>query len=258
MPAEPKLALSLRGIRMNFGPIVAIAGVDLDVAAGKICGLIGPNGSGKSTLFDCCTGLVRPTAGRVLAGATDITGWGMARIARRERLFRSFQKAVVFRAMTAEDNLVLAGQMAAFSTLASTFSFGPIARRRVRELRVRAGELLERVGLAHMRYSKAGEMSFGQQKLLQFASMLMPEPRIILLDEPFAGINPVLIERIVENIRVVNRESGVTFVIVEHNIDVLRDLTHRLVVLSRGSILADGDPDDVIRDPRVVEAYLAG
>ncbi|HUB47807.1 MAG TPA: ATP-binding cassette domain-containing protein, partial [Acetobacteraceae bacterium] len=140
----------------------------------------------------------------------------------------------------------------------STFSFGPISRRRVRDLRARAGELLERVGLAHMRHAKAGEMSFGQQKLLQFASMLMPEPRIILLDEPFAGINPVLIQRIVENIRMVNREGGVTFVIVEHNIDVLRELSHRLVVLSRGRILADGDPNDVIRDPRVVEAYLAG
>ncbi len=258
MSTEPQAALSLRGIKKSFGPIVAVAGIDLDITTGRICGLIGPNGSGKSTLFDCCTGLVRPTAGRVLAGTTDITGWEMARIARGERLFRSFQKAVVFRAVTAEDNLVLAGQMAAFPSLASTFSFSPGARRRVRQLRVRAGELLDRVGLAHMRHSKAGEMSFGQQKLLQFASMLMPEPRIILLDEPFAGINPVLVERIVENIRLVNRENGVTFVIVEHNIDVLRELSHRLVVLSRGSILADGNPDDVIRDPRVVEAYLAG
>ena len=258
MPTEPQTALSLRGVKKSFGPIVAVADVDLDIAAGGICGLIGPNGSGKSTLFDCCTGLVLPTAGRILAGPTDITGWEMARIARQERLFRSFQKAVVFRALSAEENLVLAGQMAAFPGLVSTFSFGPISRRRVRDLRARAGELLERVGLAHMRHAKAGEMSFGQQKLLQFASMLMPEPRIILLDEPFAGINPVLIQRIVENIRMVNREGGVTFVIVEHNIDVLRELSHRLVVLSRGRILADGDPNDVIRDPRVVEAYLAG
>ncbi len=258
MVVEPRTALSLRGVRKAFGPIVAVAGVDLDIVAGEICGLIGPNGSGKSTLFDCCTGLLRPTAGRVLAGATDITGWEMARIARQERLLRSFQKAVVFRALTAEDNLVLAGQMTAFPGLAATFGCGQNTRRRVRELRDRAGVLLERVGLAHMRHAKAGEMSFGQQKLLQFASMLMPEPRTILLDEPFAGINPVLIERIVENIRAVNREQGVTFVIVEHNIDVLRDLSHRLVVLSRGSILADGDPDAVIRDPLVVEAYLAG
>ncbi|MBU6496963.1 MAG: ABC transporter ATP-binding protein [Rhodospirillales bacterium] len=258
MTAETQAALSLRGVRKSFGPVIAVAGIDLDIAAGKICGLIGPNGSGKSTLFDCCTGLVRPTAGQVLAGTTDITGWEMARIAREERLLRSFQKAVVFRALTAEENLILAGQMTAFRSLAATFSLGPLAHRRVQALRARAGELLERVGLAHMRHSKAGEMSFGQQKLLQFASMLMPEPRTILLDEPFAGINPVLIERIVENIRAVNREQGVTFVIVEHNIDVLSDLSHRLVVLSRGSILADGNPEDVIRDPRVVEAYLAG
>ncbi len=258
MSAEPQVALSLRGVEKSFGPIVAVAGVDLDFFTGQICGLMGPNGSGKSTLFDCCTGLVPLTAGRVLAGTTDITGWEMMRIARQQRLLRSFQKAVVFRALTAEDNLVVAGQMAAFPNLASTFSFGPGARRRVRDLRARAAVLLERVGLAHMQHTRAGEMSFGQQKLLQFASMLMPEPRIILLDEPFAGINPVMIERIVENIRLVNRESGVTFVIVEHNIDVLKGVSDRLVVLSRGSVLANGDPDEVIRDPRVVEAYLAG
>jgi branched-chain amino acid transport system ATP-binding protein len=258
MPTEPEIALSLRGVEKSFGPIVAVAGVDLDFFTGRICGLMGPNGSGKSTLFDCCTGLVALSSGRVLAGTTDITGWEMTRIARQQRLLRSFQKAVVFRALTVEDNLVVAGQMTAFPTVASTFSFGLLARRRVRDLRARAAMLLERVGLAHMRSTRAGELSFGQQKLLQFASMLMPEPRTILLDEPFAGINPVMIERIVENIRTVNRESGVTFVVVEHNIDVLKQLSHRLVVLSRGAVLADGDPDEVIRDPRVVEAYLAG
>ena len=258
MSPEWSAALSIRGVEKRFGPVVAVAGVHLDIAVGAICGLIGPNGSGKSTLFDCCTGLQQPTAGRVFAAGREITGWEMHRVVREAGVIRSFQKAVVFRALSVEDNLVLAGQMTEFSGLLPAFSIGPRSWRRVRDLRDRAALLLEQMELSRMRHVRAGEMSFGQQKLLQFASILMPRPRTILLDEPFAGINPVLIERIAGNIRHTNREHGVTFVIVEHNIDVLKSLADRLVVLNRGAILANGDPEDVVRDPNVVEAYLAG
>ncbi len=258
MPPDPNAALSVRGIEKRFGYITAVDGVNLDIHAGEICGLTGPNGSGKSTLFDCCTGLQTANAGRVFAHGMDITGWEMHRIVREARVIRSFQKAVVFKALSVEDNLVLAGQMVGFPGMASTFGIGPASWRRVRTLREQAGHLLDMVGLAHMRHAPAGKISFGQQKLLQFASMLMPQPRVILLDEPMAGVNPVLIDRMMENIRRANQEQGITFLVVEHNLDAMKALCHRLVVLSRGAIIADGTPDAVVREPSVVEAYLAG
>jgi branched-chain amino acid transport system ATP-binding protein len=258
MSSDVQAALSIRGVEKRFGQIVAVAGVDLDIPAGEICGLTGPNGSGKSTLFDCSTGLQKPSAGRVFAGGMEITGWEMHRIVRDARVIRSFQKAVVFRAMSVEENLVLSGQMIGYPTIAATFGVGLTSRARLKQLREQAGHMLDLVGLSHMRHARAGQISFGQQKLLQFASMLMPRPKVILLDEPMAGVNPVLIDRMMDNINRANREDGITFVVVEHNLDAMKALCHRLVVLSRGAIIADGTPDDVVRNPEVVEAYLAG
>ncbi len=156
--------LSVRGLRKNYGGVPALQGVDFDIARGEVCGLIGPNGSGKSTLFDCCTGLQKSDAGSVLLKGIDITGWPMNRIAREGRLLRSFQKTVVFPTMNSEENLVLAGQMASFPGVASTFSIGPRARARVKALRERAQELIEVSGLSRVAHLPAGNMSGGQQK----------------------------------------------------------------------------------------------
>ncbi|MEA2771131.1 MAG: branched-chain amino acid transport system ATP-binding protein, partial [Acetobacteraceae bacterium] len=130
MSPDTLAALSIRGIAKRFGSIVAVAGISVDIKLGEICGLTGPNGSGKSTLFDCCTGLQKPSTGRVYAQGLDITGWDMHRIVREARVIRSFQKAVVFRALSVEENLVLCGQMIAFPGMASTFGVGSASRHR--------------------------------------------------------------------------------------------------------------------------------
>lgn len=257
MSAETAM-LRIEGLRKNYGAVAALQGVDIEVRRGEVMGLIGPNGSGKSTLFDCCTGLQRSDSGRVLLNGVDITGWPMNRIAREGRFLRSFQKTVVFPTLDSEENLVLAGQMSRFPNVLSTFWVGPAARKRIQALRERARELIEVTGLARVAHLPAGNMSGGQQKLLQFASMLMPEPELILLDEPLAGINPVLIEKVIQCIEHANRQLGVTFVVIEHNTDVLMNLSHRVVVLHQGTKLADATPEEVVRDPAVIDAYLGG
>jgi len=250
--------LCVRGLRKNYGGVPALQGVDFDIARGEVCGLIGPNGSGKSTLFDCCTGLQKSDAGQVLLKGADITTWPMNRIAREGRLLRSFQKTVVFPTMNSEENLILAGQMARFPGIASTFSIGPASRARVKALRERAQELIEVSGLSRVAHLPAGNMSGGQQKLLQFASMLMPEPELVLLDEPLAGINPILIEKVIQCIESANKKFGITFLVIEHNTDVLMNLSHRVIVLHQGQKLADDTPEAIVRNPQVVEAYLGG
>jgi branched-chain amino acid transport system ATP-binding protein len=250
--------LRVQGLRKNYGGVPALQGVDFDIAPGEVCGLIGPNGSGKSTLFDCCTGLQASDAGKVLLKGTDITGWPMNRIAREGRLLRSFQKTVVFQSMSSVDNLILAGQMSRFPGVASTFSVGAASRARVKALRERAQELIEISGLARVAHLPAGQMSGGQQKLLQFATMLMPEPELVLLDEPLAGINPILIEKVIDSIVAANRRFGITFLVIEHNTDVLMNVSHRVIVLHQGKKLADDTPEAIVRNPEVIDAYLGG
>ena len=250
--------LEIAGLSKLYGAVRAVNDVSLHVNRGEICGLIGPNGSGKSTFFDCATGLTRPDSGTVKLDGQDITGWSLNRIAREGRLLRSFQKTVVFGALDVEENLVIAGQMFTFPNLWSTFGIGAQARERVHALRERARELIKIVGLWDVRSQPAGKLSGGQQKLVQFASMLMPEPKLILLDEPMAGINPKLIERVVESIHLANTSFGVSFLVIEHNIDVVTSICSRVVVFDQGRKLAEGSPGDIVRNQAVREAYLGG
>jgi ABC-type branched-subunit amino acid transport system ATPase component len=250
--------LDISGLSKSYGAVRAVDGIDLHVERGEICGLIGPNGSGKSTFFDCVTGLAKQSAGAVKLDGQDITGWSLNDIAREGRMLRSFQKTVVFSALDIEENLVIAGQMFTFPGIWSTFGIGAAARNRVAALRERARELIKIAGLWDVRFQPAGKLSGGQQKLIQFASMLMPEPKLILLDEPMAGINPKLIERVVDSIRLANTSFGVSFLIIEHNIDVVTSLCKRVVVLDQGRKLAEGTPDEIVQNQAVREAYLGG
>jgi branched-chain amino acid transport system ATP-binding protein len=249
--------LRIAGLRKRYGGIVALDGVDVAVAGGELLGIIGPNGSGKSTLFDCATGLVPPDAGGVELDGEDVTGRPLHALAARG-LVRSFQKTAVFGSLSLLDNLIAAGQARACAGTWPAFALGPAARRRTAVLAERARGMLEALDLAAVAEAPAAAISFGQQKLLQFASCLMSGPRLVLLDEPLAGVNTVLIERMVAHVRRANAAAGTTFVIIEHNTDVLLGLCARVIVLARGRVLAAGPPEVVARDPRVVEAYLGG
>lgn len=250
--------LEIRNLSKSYGAVKAVNDVSIHIDRGEIAGLIGPNGSGKSTFFDCSTGLAKPDSGTVILDGQDITGWSLNRIAREGRMLRSFQKTVTFRSLDVEENLIIAGQMFTFPSLASTFGLGKMSRQRISGLRERARDLIKMAGLWDVRQQPAGNLSGGQQKLIQFASMLMPEPKLILLDEPMAGINPKIIERVVETILYANKSLGVSFLVIEHNIDVVTSICQRVIVLDQGTKLVEGLPHDIIQDERVREAYLGG
>ena len=173
-------------------------------------------------------------------------------------MLRSFQKTVVFKALDVEENLIIAGQMFTFPSLFSTFSLGRMSRQRVRLCGRGPASSSGLLGCGMSAIMPAGNLSGGQQKLIQFASMLMPEPKIILLDEPMAGINPKIIERVVETIQYANKSLGVSFLVIEHNIDVVTSLCERVVVLDQGRKLAEGTPESIVRNQQVREAYLGG
>jgi ABC-type branched-subunit amino acid transport system ATPase component len=250
--------LEISNLTKSYGAVKAVNDVSMHIHRGEICGLIGPNGSGKSTLFDCSTGLGKPDSGRVALDGQDITGWSLNRIAREGRMLRSFQKTVVFKALDVEENLIISGQMFTFPSLFSTFSLGRMSRQRIAALRERAHDLIKMAGLWDVRHMAAGNLSGGQQKLVQFASMLMPEPKIVLLDEPMAGINPKIIERVVETIKYANKSVGVSFLVIEHNIDVVTSICERVVVLDQGCKLVEGTPQSIVQNQQVREAYLGG
>lgn len=258
MPQTAMPVLQIEALTKTYGAVTAVDAVDFHIDRGEICGLIGPNGSGKSTFFDCATGLNQADSGKVSLDGQDITGWSLNRIAREGRMLRSFQKTVVFGALNVEENLVIAGQMFTFPSIAATFGIGARSRNRIEALRKRAREFIELTGLGHVAHMPAGNLSGGQQKLIQFASMLMPEPKLILLDEPMAGINPKLIERVVDTIRYANTSLGVSFLVIEHNIDVVTSLCSRVVVLDQGRKLAEGTPAEIVANAQVREAYLGG
>jgi branched-chain amino acid transport system ATP-binding protein len=231
----------------------AVDGASLEVEPGSITGLIGPNGAGKSTLFHCISGFLRLQSGRVLLDGKRIDGRAPHRIA-RAGLIRTFQTPRALTRMTVLENVMLAAPHHRGERLGGSLAAG--ARRREREVRVRAAELLELVRLDGHSGALAGTLSGGQRKLLELVRALMAEPRILLLDEPMAGVSPTLRVELLEHILALRRRDGITLLIVEHDLDFVMRASERVIVMNDGRVIAHGSPDEVRADERVVDAYL--
>ncbi|GAA2675564.1 MULTISPECIES: ABC transporter ATP-binding protein [Nonomuraea] len=239
-------SLRTAGLTKSFGGVRAVDDVTVEIAEGRINGLIGPNGSGKTTFFNLVTGLIRPDEGRVLYRDRDITRYAPHRIA-HVGLGRTFQLCRVFPRMTVMENMLVAVRRTRLrELLAGTHATGEVERAR---------HWLTRMGIEHLERAEARNLSYGQQKLLELAAVFMGDPDLVLLDEPAGGVNPALIERIVTLVRDLNAE-GRTFLVVEHNMDMVMGMCDHVIVFDRGAPIAEGPPSAVRADPRVLEAYL--
>lgn len=246
--------LEVRGLRCRFDHLWAVDGVTLEVAPGSITGLIGPNGAGKSTLFAAVAGFLEPAGGEVWFEGRSLAGLRPDAVARRG-LVRTFQVPREFPRLTVLDNLRVAapGQMG--ERLAGVWLRGGRVRAEEAAVTARAREVLARVGLGRLADEPAGHLSGGQKKLLELGRALMAAPRLLLLDEPFAGVHPLLVRELSALIREL-RAGGLTFFVIEHNLPALLDLADRVFVMVEGRLLAEGPPEAVRRDPRVLDAYL--
>jgi ABC-type branched-subunit amino acid transport system ATPase component len=237
--------LEIEGLVKTFGSLRAVDGASLAVEPNSITALIGPNGSGKTTLFNLVTGYLSPDAGRVRFAGRDVTGANPGRLYRRG-LSRTFQQARVFPQLTVQENL----------TVAAGYSWAQLFGRRTSAAdRERVAGLLEEFRMAHVADLFASELSYGQRKLLEFAAVLMSSPKLVLLDEPTAGVNPVMIATMEQHIRDRHAE-GVTFLIVEHDMPVVMRLCDPVVVLDQGREIFAGPPKAVQTNPLVLDAYL--
>jgi len=248
--------LRVTGVSKSFGGIAALDSVRLDVPRGHITGIIGPNGSGKTTLLNVIGGLLRPNAGAIALEDADITGLPVHDRARRG-LTRTFQISRELGALTVLENLLVARLQQTGESIWKAFARLGTVQREEKEAIARAGAILERVGLWKLADDPARALSGGQKKLLELCRALMLDPKIILLDEPAAGVSPPMRAEIAEVIRSL-RSEGVTFVIVEHDMEMVAGLCDQVYVFAAGTNLTSGSFQEVVSDRRVVEAYLGG
>ncbi len=246
--------LRLEGLCKSFGGLRAVDGVSLELGDTPVTGLVGPNGSGKTTLFHLVTGFYRLDAGRVFFDGREITGLKPHLISRRG-LVRTFQISRVLPFLSVRDNLLAAAPRQLGENLWPLFITPGRVRRQETESRRRADEILELLTLSPLADQPAARLSYGQQKLLELGRVLMSRPRLILLDEPAAGVNPTLLRRIVEVILEL-KQHGVRFLLVEHNMPLVTELCQRVIVMESGRVIFQGTPQEAFHDPRVVEAYL--
>jgi len=243
--------LSVRNVSKSFGAIRAVDDVSFDVAPGEVLGLIGPNGSGKSTLFNCVLGQLVPDAGAVEVNGRAVTGMRAEKL-NKLGVGRTFQQLSVFPKLSVLDNIILAGQEHHGTMLGRLFG-APDAG-----LTGEADRMIAFFRLEHLRDEMAGSLSYGQQKLLDAAMAFMAGPSLVLLDEPAGGVNLTMLGDLKERLRTYNREHGTTFVVIEHNMEFVMSLCSRIIVLAEGAIIAEGTPEEIRGNQRVIDAYLGG
>ena len=252
----PGLPLRVEGLVKRFGGITAVDGATFEVEEGSLTGLIGPNGAGKSTTFNCITGVHGPTDGTIYFKGDDITGLEPYEIAQRG-LVRTFQIARELEEMTVLENLMLAPKNqrgeSVFRSVAPGLRGNVVSEEE--EIRERVWEMLEFFEIDHLAGEYAGGLSGGQRKLLEMARALMADPDVVLLDEPLAGVNPTLEEKLLDRIHAL-REEGYTFLLVEHDMDVIMNNCERIIVMHQGQVLADGTSEDIQNNEQVIKAYL--
>ena len=246
--------LECRAVERSFYGIRALDGADLAVASGRITGLIGPNGAGKTTLFNCISGVVPADRGRITFDGRDITGWRPDQIS-RAGLVRTFQIARGLNRLTVLENLLLYGQHQPGETIAAALFRLPAAVRREDELVVRATTIARRLNLLGVIANPASALSGGQKKLLEIGRALMAEPKLILLDEPVAGVNPTLAREITDHLRALAAE-GITILLIEHHMDMVARLCDHVVVFAEGRRLTEGTFAEVANAAAVQEAYM--
>ena len=250
------LPLRVQNLNKEFGGITAVDGASFEVEEGSLTGLIGPNGAGKSTTFNCITGIHQPDGGTVLFEGDDITGLQPYDVADRG-LVRTFQIARELEEMTVLENLMLAPQRQKGESL--THAVVPGLRAEVKRdetaIREEVWETLELFEIDHLAEEYAGNLSGGQRKLLEMARTIMTDPTMLLLDEPFAGVNPTLEEKLLDRIHELT-DRGYTFLLVEHDMDLIMEHCEHIIVMHHGDVLAEGTADDIRGNERVVDAYL--
>jgi len=251
--SKPDPILVADGVRRSFGGLIAVDVDHLEIQRGAITALIGPNGAGKTTLFNLLTGFDKPQEGRWTFGGRDVTGLAAFRVARLG-MVRTFQLTKSLALLSVIENMKL-GAVGQRGERMFTGLLRALWRSQEREIEQRADDLLERFKLAHMREEFAGALSGGQRKLLEMARALMVQPELVMLDEPMAGVNPALTQSLLQHIKDL-RSEGMSVVFVEHDMDVVYDISDWVVVLAEGRIIAEGPPDVIGSNPDVIDAYL--
>ena len=240
--------IEIKGVSKAFGGVVANKDISLNVRDGAITGLIGPNGSGKTTLFNSIVGYHPIDEGSITFEGEEISKLQVQQIARLG-LLRTFQQTRIYGNMDCVENMLI-------SIPQRQVSFSDMFAARDPASVEKAGQLLDFVGLYEKRYLRSGDLSFGQQKLLEFAMALMNEPKVLLLDEPTAGINPTLINGLIDRLKRANTDFGITLLVIEHNMRVIMNMADTIYCLAHGEMLASGSPDEIQNNQAVVDAYL--